>query len=54
MSEITIKIDVPESLETILQAILNGQATPATVEDDIWTINDLCEALKIKKVKPTH
>ncbi len=54
MSEITLKINLPENLETILQAILNGQPVPPTtapVGDEIWTIEDICKAYKWKKSK---
>jgi len=54
MPEITLKIDIPENLEAILKAILGGQAAPAIqapIEDEIWGIDDLCTAFKMKKSK---
>jgi hypothetical protein len=55
MSEITLKINLPEHLETLLKTILNGhqvtQQPCASNEEEIWNVDDVCAAFKIPKTK---
>ncbi len=55
MSEITLKIKLPEHFETFLQKLLNNnQATPippANDPNEIWNVDEVCAAFKIPKTK---
>ncbi len=58
MSEITLKITLPADLEALIQQVFANiqpagatPAMPPPAEDEIWTVGDLAEALKIPKTK---